>query len=273
MKIVLLFTLLCALESCVTFSDARTCQIENLKSHDGDFAVDTLFYHSEKPSEKTILIMPPTGGTNYIDKRYAKNFCGAGFDVYILNSWSGMDDSSIDLELHQRAYIRAQKAVSFVLKQVSSPFIGMLGTSLGGLHAAVSASFQPRISALFIIVAGAPITEVITTSDEKEMQDLFAARQKKYGFKDRNENRRALEKVFTMEPMGLGDGYKNKVIGMSVATADSTVPTLNQEKLAAYLKPKKIITLSSSHFWGIVKTWLFHSDEILVFFEENAKGT
>ena len=52
-------------------------------SDDGDFKVQILQYNCEsdpvKAADKTLLIMPPTGGTNYIDQSYAKQFCKAGF--------------------------------------------------------------------------------------------------------------------------------------------------------------------------------------------------
>ena len=273
MRIVLLFCFLLSFESCATTASRRDCAIDSRKMTDAEMTVEVSIYHSAIPSDKSILLMPPTGGTNYIDKSYAKNFCAAGFDVYILDSWSRMTEpGSADLELHQRLYNRGQQAISTVLAQVKSPKIGMLGTSLGGLHAAVAASFQPRLNAVFIITAGAPITEVIMTSDQKAMQDLFAVRKIKYGFKDRAENLHALEKAFLLEPMKIGPGYRNKALGMAVATEDETVPTPSQKKLQAFWQPGKVITLPNGHFWGIVNTWLFHEDEVLNFFEENLKN-
>jgi hypothetical protein len=35
-------------------------------------------------------------------------------------------------------------------------------------------------------------------------------------------------------------------------------------------KPTKVITHDSSHFWGIVKTWLFDSGDIVKFFDQSA---
>ena len=259
---------------CVSIIDGSSCQISKEIYSGQNFKVDVSIYSKSKDSQKSLLIIPPTGGTNYIDKSYASQFCSAGFNVYILNSWtlaSAPDD--IDLDLHQRIYIRGQQAISLVIADIKTPFIGLLGTSLGALHGAVAASKQDRLNAVFLIVGGAPIREIIVTSDHPDMRDLFFARQKKYGFKNADENKTALESHFLLEPMQLGDGFKMKDLGVSIALNDTTVPTINQKKLVDYLKPKTIFEHSTSHFWGIFNTWLFSSQEIIIFFETSSKKT
>ncbi len=238
-------------------------------SKDG-FNVMVTAYKSPAGSAKSLLIIPPTGGTNLIDKSYARKFFAAGYDVYILNEWTGQFEESTDVELHQRLYTRAQKAVSLVLSQVQSPFIGLLGTSVGALHAMVSAGVQNKINAVFTIVGGAPIAEVIVTSDQKAMAELKKSRFARYGFKSESENQAAIDRVFPLDPMKLGDGYKSKHMGMVIATQDTTVPTKTQQQAVEFFKPGKVITYENSHFWGIVKPCLFDSGDILQFFEESA---
>ncbi len=273
MKIVLLILFVVTLESCATAAGARDCRDNSRRYTEGQMGVDVTLYSAENPSDKSILIMPPTGGKTILEKRYAADFCKAGFDVYILESWSGLGESATDLDLHQRLYGRGQQAISLVLTDVKSAYIGMLGTSVGGLHAAVAASYQPRLDAVFVITGGAPIGEVVVASDQKAMQELYEARKKRYGFTDRAENVRALEKSLQLEPMKLGDGYKKKVLGMAIATEDTTVPTESQRKLEHYWKPQTVIELSHGHFWGIVNTWVFHSKDVRRFFEESSAKT
>ncbi|MBC7419771.1 MAG: hypothetical protein H7328_03495 [Bdellovibrio sp.] len=234
-----------------------------------DFQVRISKYSADKPSKKSLLIMPPTGGTNFIDRSYARRFSKSGYDVYILDGWSGMNEQATDLELHQRLYTNAQKAIRIVLDHIKSPYIGLLGTSVGALHGAVAASTQDRINSVFIIVGGAPIAEVIITSDQKAMVELKKARKERYQFKTDEEYRLALDKAFQLEPMKLGNQYQNKALGMAIALEDETVPTMTQVQLKNFWKPTKVVNYTSGHFWGIIKTWWYDEDIVYDFFEEH----
>ncbi|MGZ3690264.1 MAG: hypothetical protein ACXVAX_02100, partial [Pseudobdellovibrio sp.] len=161
--------------SCASWGSGRSCHIEQKNISEGDFKVDISLYSDGKASNKSLLLLPPTGGTNYIDRRYATEFCQAGYDVYLINTWTMLDDPEVDLELHQRTYMRGQQALTLVIEKIKSPFIGLLGTSLGALHSAVAASYQDRLNAVFMIEGGAPISEVIVTSDQEKMRKLYEA--------------------------------------------------------------------------------------------------
>ncbi|MDZ4660465.1 MAG: acyl-CoA thioester hydrolase/BAAT C-terminal domain-containing protein [Pseudomonadota bacterium] len=254
---------------CVTFSNNLACSSNEVLIGETDFKVQLTHYDPEGKSLKSILILPPTGGTNLIDRSYAKEFCAKGYDVYILNTWTDKLEESPDLEYHQRFYTRGQKAISRVLAEVKTPFVGLLGTSIGALHSSIAATTVEKIDAVFIIVGGAPIAEIVLSSDQQQMIDLKYARKKLYGFKNDQENIEAIGKAFQLEPMQQGTLYKKKDLGMSIAKNDETVPTINQNKLRDYWQPKKVVSLSSNHFFGILKTWLFHTDELVSFFEES----
>ncbi len=235
-----------------------------------DFQVKLNKYAADTSTKKALIILPPTGGTNFIDRSYARRFSNEGYDVYLVEEWSGMNEQSTDLELHQRLYSGAQRAVSLVINEIKSPYIGLLGTSVGALHGAVSAGMQDRLNSVFIITGGAPIAEIIITSDQKAMQELKKARQQRYGFKNDTEYRAALDKAFTLEPLAMSQ-HTNKALGMAIATEDETVPTKTQNQLQAFWKPQKVISYSSDHFWGIIKTWWSTEGEIVEFFEKNAR--
>lgn len=273
MKFLTLLLFLISFSACASAEKpTRRCQPEALvftevESADAPLTAQLSFYgHREKPSQKSILIMPPTGGTNYIDRRYAEELCQNDFDVYILNEWSEMSLKTIELNLHQRYYSRAQRAITLVLNSISSDFIGMLGTSLGGLHTSVSLQVQPRLDAAFIITGGVPIIEVIMNSDQEAMIKLKKLRKEKYNTTSDEELKAAIEKTFSLEPTALGEFYQNKKVGVAIALNDRTVPTANQQRLIDFFQPQTVLSYSSGHFWGIVKTWLFDSAEVVKFF-------
>ena len=247
---------------CASSRPPRSCRPENFKWGTKEFTVNVSRYGGNL-SDKSIIIVPPTGRTNYIDRKYAEQCCAAGFDAYVMDSWTGDIEKTIELEIHQRFYGNAQVAISHVLDQIKSPYIGLMGTSVGGLHAAIAASYQDRLQAVFVIAGGIPIAEVIVDSDQKAMVNLRKDRQEKYGFKTGEENISAIQKVFEYEPMKLPPKYKEKDLGVSVGLKDDTVPTATQTKLEEFWKPQ------NSHFWTIVKTWLFKSSEVLEFFENS----
>lgn len=259
------------LVGCTTFKKESGCSPQIVKLGSRDFSVEITSFRPLLTTEKTLLIIPPTGGTNTIDISYGKNFCKAGYQVAVLNDWTNKEERVIDLELHQRFYTKAQKAISLVLAETKTPFIGMLGTSVGALHAAISANTIPQLDAVYLIVGGANIAEVIVGSDQEAMIELKAERKMKYGFKTDQEIIQAIDHVFKLEPLAQGSLYKNKDIGMVIAENDLTVPTEYQIKLRDFYQPKEILLLPNNHFWAIISTWLFHEDQVLEFFEDSFK--
>ncbi|RYZ74861.1 MAG: hypothetical protein EOP05_08885 [Proteobacteria bacterium] len=234
----------------------------------GDFNVDLTVCKAKGESKKSLLILPPTGGTNTIDKSYLKTFCKNGFDVYLFNDWSRPGETGQDLFFHQRAYTNSQKAIGLVLEKIKTPFIGLLGTSVGATYAAVAANTFASLDAVFFIVGGVPIMEVVATSDHPSMLRFHESRFKTLGFKNDEEYFAALSKSYSFEPTkhpNLG-----KRIGVVIATKDKTVPTKTQQQLIDYFHPSKLISLSGGHVWAVVKTWLFHTDDLVSFFEESA---
>ena len=257
---------------------AKTCRYEEVKFHSPEIEAQVFLYRSQETREtqkplKSLIIIPPTGRTNFIDRRYAQIFCDAGYDVYLLHGWTDDTETTTELEIHEHFYGQAQKAMKVVIDQIpQSSFIGVLGTSVGGLHAAISAGYQNRLNAVFVITAGIPVAEVIVNSDQEAMKYLKRERQKRYGFSSAEENVQAIDKAFHYEPQQLSEKYKKIKLGMVIGLNDETVPTENQKKLETFWKPHKVIQFSSNHFWSIVKSWLFKSDEILQFFEESAQS-
>lgn len=272
MKSILLlasFTALLFACACVTYSSQADCTPAELRLQNPEnFGVNISRYGPT--SQKNLLIIPPTGGTNFLDRSYAKNFCVAGYQVFVLKSWDLQTEAgNFDLALHQRFYERSEKAIDLTLNEIKTGSIGLLGTSVGALHSAVAASTKDRINAVFIITGGAPLSAIIVNSDQDAMVNLGVKRKQAFGFKNKNDYLSALAPHIKLEPMKLGDGFKKKKLGMVVAREDTTIPFDAQQTLQNYWKPTLVIELANGHFWAIVNTWLYHSDEILEFFESS----
>lgn len=255
---------------CANSTKAQGCDALDRSMGPADFKVDVTEYFHVERSKKMLVIMPPTGGTNYADRSYAKRFCKSGYDVTILNEWTGDNGTSTDLEIHQGFYTKMLKAVGLVLDQSTATFNGMLGTSLGGLYAAVASAKIPKIDAIFTIVAGVPITKVVVTSEQKAMRDLARTRNQRFGFRNDVEYLAALQKAFSLEPNPENVKSSHRDYGVVIADEDVVVPTATQNALRDLWKPKKEIHLANGHFWAIFNTWLYHNDEVVQFFEESS---
>lgn len=237
-----------------------------------EFSVKISRYAEATPSQSAILILPPTGGTTFLDRNIANKLCVAGFDVYILNEWTGQDESADDLRLHDRLYTRSLKALDVVLKSINGGgFVGALGTSVGATYLAVAMSQIDRIDAAFSITGGAPIPGIIVDSDQQAMKDLKQRRYEKFKFKNDQEYLAALEKEFPLDPFKNEKKFQGKKLGMAIAKKDTTVPVRYQRELEQLWKPKPVFELDSAHFWGIVGTWWDNDKDIVQFFIDAAK--
>lgn len=250
-------------------SFAKTCAEKKVRYGEGRDSFEVSEYRPEA-STKSLMIIPPTGGTNLIDRSYSEKFCDKGYDVYLVNDWPRPGEGSTDLEVHEKFYSNAQRAIRLVAAGIKTPFLGLLGTSVGALHASIAAATQEKFDAVFLIVGGLSIAEVIVTSDQQAMQELRDVRRKRFHFQSAQENIKAIEKVFTLEPMKQPPLPRQKLIGAVISAGDTTVPYKTQVQLQEFFHPSKIISMNNDHFWAIVKTWLFHTGELIEFFDTSA---
>lgn len=246
---------------------AKECFSEKRHFSQDDFFVETRFYPTHH-SGKTILILPPTGGTNIIDRSYARLLCSKGFNVHILQKHTGNDEYSLDLDIHKRFYARVQRAVDVILKEIpAKDSVGILGTSVGALHAAIAAGRVDRISRALIITGAADIAATIVDSDQGAMRDARAKRNQMFGFKTRDEYYHELKKHIELDPLNYESKFPLKKISLVIAKKDTTVPIENQILLKNVARPARILEMNNDHYWAIVKTWLFHGDFVVKSFE------
>ncbi len=247
--------------------EAKDCFFENRKFDEEDFYAQARFY-PVTGSLKTIIILPPTGGTNMIDRSYARLLCASGFNVYILDKYTGFDEYNLDLEIHRRYYGRTQRAVDILVKEVpENHHLSIMGTSVGALHAAISAGRVDRIKNALIITGGADITGLIVDSDQEVMRVAREKRNKMFGFKTRDDYYNELKKHIELDPLNYEANFPGKKISMVIADNDTTVPGNYQRLLQTIAKPVRTLEMSDNHFWAIVKTWLFHRDFVVKSFQ------
>ena len=249
--------------SCATGNTKK----EFVKAEDG-FTLDYQYYPRDPRSkiQRSVIIVPPTGGASTLDRSYAKSMQKKGADVYIMTRWTGQEREDIALNLHQDLHGRAVRAIELLVNQIGpDEKIAVLGTSVGGLFASIAASKVDRIERVFVIGAGLSIPQVIVYSDQKAMKKLKTERYKAFNFQSDEEYLKALEKEFFLDPLTLPKNFENKQLGVLLILDDKTVPTINQRQLVDFWKPDVTIELKAGHFWGIVGAWKHHSKDIEAF--------
>lgn len=238
----------------------------------GDFRVQVSYYRSAAPGKRTILIMPPTGGNNVLDRSYARTFRSSGFDVYILNRWTGDDEYDLELGIHERLYERTQKAISLVLAEIpEGEPVGILGTSVGAIFTATAMGVHDRLKAAFLITGGAPIASVIVGSDQMAMTDAKMKRFKEFGFTSDREYLEALDPEIHLDPFKLPRKFAGKELGMIISEKDTTVPGEFQMKLKELWQPRTVYRFHDNHFVTILKSWFWHRKNIVKFFKKGLR--
>ncbi len=251
----------------MTMAQTKHCTQETKTAQDGsDFSVRWLAYEPAT-SHGTVFILPPTGGSNTLDRRYAEKICTRGWTALAFEKWTGDEDHDEDFARHRRHFERVRRAFDLVSKSYPQPY-RMLGASLGGLYSLSLINRVATIDKAALIVTGAPFSAVITESSQSELVDVKKKRIEKLGIKDLDEYqahvKEALREWDSIETIQ-ASATANKSILQVLALKDTLVPTHLQKDLIGYLKTQKVFTLNASHFWAIVGAYWYHSNEIADF--------
>ena len=235
-------------------------------------SVELLIYKSKKQKGK-VLILPPISGVTYIDKQYARSLCKAGFSAFVIKKWKGMDEESLQLDIHAHLLTTAQKVIAKVIEKKTQPgeFIGILGTSVGAIHSATALGNYDQIQAGFLILGGAPIHKVIAYSDETALKKYRKRRMENFRFKTVEDYALALDKKIPKNvcPLYFSKKAQKKDVFTVIALKDLILPTKYQKELQQAFQSKKL-ELSSSHVLSIIKFYFFHSKKMIKFFETSA---
>lgn len=222
---------------------------------------------------KTILLLPPTGGENALDRGYANTLCLAGFKVVLISGWASDDEVSLDLGMHDKGALRVltavRRMVDYLQASGAGP-IGILGTSVGAMGSALALGYDARIKAGVLIVGGVGMAEIIARTDEPGAAKLRAARLKHHGFKNLEDYEAALRARILIEPADFANYSGTKRVLAFNGTLDSTVPLKNQRDLARVFGAKAE-DYEGDHGQTILRTFAFKQKAILDFFGESLK--
>lgn len=245
-----------------------SCEAQSVKLGDAEFSVEVLRYQAAE-SRRHVVVIPPTGGTNMLDRSWGKRLCEAGLSAHILEHWTQDDEYALDLGIHQRFYQRTQRAIGLLLNDLpASDFVGILGTSIGGIHAAMAMGLHPRLGAAFVITAGARMHTMIAESDQQVMVEAWEKRREMFNISDKTEYARRLDGHIKYDAEKLPRHFAGKPLGMVVARGDTVVPRANQEVLRQLWRPETVIEWRFNHFLTIVWSWWWDRNRVINFFTQ-----
>lgn len=234
----------------------------------------TLKSYVSPKANRTVIVMPPTGGVNELDYKYAQAFCDAGLNAIILMSWVGDSLQQIDPGMHDRNALRGVTAIRSLLTTIeSTQTVGIFGTSVGGILGALAIGLEERLVTGLFVVAGGDMTEVIAQSTEKNLAALRDLRMQEYGFSDIGDYFQLLDENVVIEPLDFANYSGAKKIGFVLSTADLTVPTKNQYDLINAWGGEDLIFKTAppffNHFAAILHSSYWWTDDITAYFVEN----
>ncbi len=221
-------------------------------------------------SNRAVIIMPPTGGENVLDDKYANQLCSRGLRVVIVQSFEVLPDSNIDLGMYDRDALRSliaiRQTVDF-LTATGSHSIGILGTSLGALQASLATAVDSRISTATFIAGGLGLAAIIAKSNEPANAQLREIRLQKYNI-SQEQYEQSLNRAIHIDVAPFLDPSlaKTKKVLCVVAMNDTYVPTPTQFKLYDAFGRQGVITFEMDHVAAIEHAATFKSLAIINFF-------
>lgn len=239
----------------------------------GEALVQVRMYHARKDSDRTVILLPPTGGENILDQGYANHLCAAGLNVALLQTWDRQTEATLEPTMHDFGALRSLSAIRHVLdylRPTRATQVGILGTSVGALSSSLALGFEPRLNTAVLIVGGLGFSEIVARSTEKGAAKLRDARMKTFGLRDLEDYVAFLSKHVVVEPGDfVGFSGKKKVLAF-VGTADHTVPTRNQRTLVTAYGAESD-EYDGDHTQTILNTFTWKRGKIAAFFEESLR--
>jgi hypothetical protein len=210
--------------------------------------VEVADYRPRAAGGGAVLVIPPTGGENFLDRAYAADLCGDGIHAVILRRWEGDVRRDLDLGTYDRAELRLLAAAEHAIEYLQpAPSLGILGTSLGALGASLVLGYDARVKTGVLIVGGEHLSEIIAHTDEPGAAEVRRRQMRSYHLRGIGEYEAALRRAIRIEPADFTEFSGRKNVLLFLGTRDTTVPTKNQLELARSFSAPELSLYPGDH--------------------------
>tara|TARA_Y100000780_G_scaffold152506_1_gene137379 strand:+ start:60457 stop:61470 length:1014 start_codon:yes stop_codon:yes gene_type:complete len=234
----LLFSMAYALLALFLFNttDLLSCNKRSFKLSEEDTVLEYT------PEQQTVrgqtLILPPTGGANFIDKKLARGLCRRGHKVFVLN-YNQPNSVVKDLGIHDKLSRKVFESVNSFLETHPHP-TAIYGSSLGGIYGSAIFSYGmnrseeyptfSKVEAFIGTVTGGPLHEVLTHSTTSDVKKQRKLRFKTGTYKNIQAYQESLKAAIDIDPLEYASPSDDVLLFIS--TQDTGVPARTQFNLA-----------------------------------------
>jgi len=221
--------------------------------------------NSSESAKTELFIMPPTsdisknprGASTPLDQWYALELCNQGIKATILENWDGYVEPGLyDFGTHDRNTLRAMHAAVMALHYINSP-VYIFGTSVGAIFSSILLGMVDQIHGGVLLVGGAPLVEVLKTTDQTIPRTMREERLAHYPqIHGLDDYEKLLTKNVRISPENFIVPEKAKNMIMIMANKDTTVPTPTQISLWNDWGKPTLIQHHGDHVHTIVKSFL-----------------
>lgn len=226
-----------------------------------------LYPSSAVGSAPWVVLLPPTGGINPLDRRYARQLQERGAHVFLVQEWTDAFIEADDLDVHEKGLKSSLRAFDLLRVRAGGARLRLFGTSLGGLYSAAIASHRHEgVEKMALVVTGGPLSRVVARSKLGSLKDLKERRRRVLGFSDDDAYERLLREKIHHDFVGtLGYGLAPEKILMVIAGEDTAVPTDTQLALWRELGEPRHLDVAGGHLRTILQSYLWYSAELTAF--------
>jgi hypothetical protein len=185
-----------------------------------------------------VSILPTIAEKTVVEKSIQDRLCrrrmasgiinlAGDFSPAVLPGWETHDDQ-MKFAVHA---VRSLMDYVGYRQEIDDRKLGIFGASLGGIIAALTTSVDDRIKASFQIASAGNLPEVMTYSEQEEIETLKNQRMRHLGLKTEAEHELEARKHIRLDPIFFASPSKRDLIEQVMIMDDKRVPTRSQDQL------------------------------------------
>lgn len=224
-----------------------------------DYKSGFIYYETVKDGQHPlVLVLPPIGGVNAVDKSIASYLANRGINVLIALTPENIAELERPVEDIDGFLIRTTVSLRHLIdfatdrNKVDADRISGFGASLGGIRLLTLIGVDDRISSSVLYVAAGNIAEIMANSDQDIIKDYREAKMKEYQLETREEYLDLLVANSNIEPLDNVNNFDPSSVFMKISNKDKAVPTKNQLETLKAIGTNNFKKTNSGHVAAVI---------------------